>query len=192
MVFFYIKDNSYCGEKVEKAVGVLAGLRDEAAGVADADIAADGIQDTAHGDSGIQSRFQENLGGDGGRSGLAVCAGDGDGGGIILHDLAHHGAPRHNRDSEFDGPFVFRVIRFYGRCIYNKGNIVSNIFLVLSIYYLYAEAFQMSGYLALMPVGASDGKAHGVEKLCKSAHADAADSDKMNSAGLFEINFIHK
>ena len=43
-----------------------------------------------------------------------------------------------------------------------------------------------------MRVGPADGKAFVQKNLGQAAHADAADSDKMNPAGLIKINMIHR
>ena len=43
VILFHVKDNADFGIKAQKAVGVLAGLRQEIAGMADADIAVYGL-----------------------------------------------------------------------------------------------------------------------------------------------------
>ena len=64
--------------------------------------------------------------------------------------------------------------------IYHQIDVVSDIFRTLADGDACSLCFQMAGKLAGFLIGTGDGEISGQKDLCQRAHADTADTDKMN------------
>ena len=78
-----------------------------------------------------------------------------------------------------------------GSCVYNQLYTAVNILSALSVMDFYALTFKMPGDGAFVIIGSGDHKATIDENFGKSAHADSADSHKMNFDWSVEIDLIH-
>ncbi len=162
--------------------------------MADAHIAADVLQDAADGQGGIQARAQQDLAHHGGGSGLAVGAADGDGGLVMLHDLAQKLAPGEAGEEPGVGLLIFRIVRVDGggedHAVNPPG--LGHIFGPLSIEYGNPLCLQHLGGGAGGAVGAADLEARVLQQQRHAGHADAADAHEVEGRGMAEINCIHR
>ncbi len=159
MVSVNIQNNPDLREQLQEAVGVLAGLRQEGLGVTDPHIAADGRQDAAHRDGGIQVSLHQDMGEHRGGGSLAVGAGHGDGGIIIPHQLPEKLGPGKHGNIFGLHSRELRVVRMDGGGVHHHVDIVSNIRGALGIRNDGAQAGEPPGQRGLLRVGAADGKA---------------------------------
>ena len=97
MVGVHVQNDADPRAELKEAVCVLAGLREEVLGLADADVAPDRGQDAAHGDRRVEPAGEHDHGVHAGRRGLAVGAGDRDGDRVVVHDLAEKLRPGEER-----------------------------------------------------------------------------------------------
>ncbi len=191
MICIHIEDDADLREKTQETVGVLTGLRDKIAGLANPDVPADRGQDAAHGDGGVTAAFQQDVGDHGCGRGLAVGAGDGDGHLIIGHDLPQEfGAGQHG-DSIFHGTGVLRVIRVDSGCVDHQADAAAYVGGALSD--LDAGPFfgEPFGQGALFCIGAGDCETVLQQDLGQSAHADPPDADEMHVYGMVKVYLIH-
>ena len=79
----------------------------------------------------------------------------------------------------------------HGCGVNHQVHIIGNIGCRLAIHHLCSGCCQMFGQLALMGIGAAHAKSLPHQDLCKAAHADTADSDKVNGNGFLKIYLIH-
>ena len=73
----------------------------------------------------------------------------------------------------------------------HKVDVIGNVGCSLTVHHLCSGCCKMVGQLALMGVRAAHAKFLPHQDLCKAAHADTADSDKMNGNGFLKIYLIH-
>ena len=173
------------------AVCILAGLRHEAAGMADPDISADAVEDAAHRDGGIRLRRQKDLRHHGGGGGLSVGAGNGHGVLVVFHHLPQKLRPGQHGEVPADRLFIFRIVGMDGRRIYDDLNVAADIGGPLAQEDPGTVVLKMICQRAGVHVGAAHLKAPGEEHLGQAAHTDAADPDKMNSRRFLKIDLIH-
>ena len=87
MLCFHIQNDTVTGIEMQKAVGIFTCLGNKHIGGTDAKIAVNGRKNTAYRNGWVRLGLQKDLADHGGGGCLAMCAGYGDGAGVIVHDL---------------------------------------------------------------------------------------------------------
>ena len=119
-------------------------------------------------------------------------AGYGDGFLIVFHELSEKLCSGKDRQILRRCRRVLRVIRVDCRCIYNSVDIVSNVLRPLPVDDLCAVGGELIGELGFMGIGAAYCESSLQQDLSQSAHADSADSDKVNVFWFIKIDMIHR
>ena len=79
----------------------------------------------------------------------------------------------------------------HGCSVDHQVDVIGDVGCCLTVHNLRSGCCQMVSQLTLMGVRTADAKALPHQNLCQAAHADAADSNKMNSNGFLKIYLIH-
>src|SRR5699024_65613 len=145
----------------------------------------------ADADSRVHAAGKENVCQHGGGGRLAVGSGNGDGAGVVVHDLSEKSGAGHHRDALcFCGGKLF-VVFVDGSGVHNKVDVIGDVLRPLSDGDAGADAGEMSRDIGGLHVRAGDRKMAVDENLREAAHADAADADKVDVDWFLEVYFIH-
>ena len=147
--------------------------------MAHTDISTDFRQNAAYGNGRILLCFHENHGQHGSGCGLAVGTGNADGRMIIFHDLSQQFGTGEHGNTLSDCLCKFRIVRMDGSCVDNHVNARNDIGSFLSVEDRGSFGNQVIGQFAFLCVGTGYGKSLFQKDLGQTAHADAADADKM-------------
>ena len=191
MIRIHVQDNAQSGKEAEKAVGIFTGFRDKVIRMTDPDVASYGRKDASHADGGIQIRLQQDLTEHGCSGGFAMGSGYGDGKTVILHDLSQELCPGQHGKTQGNGPCVFRVVRMNGCRIDHKTGAFFNIGCALSVEDPGSFVRKSPGQRRFLTVRAGNGKSFFHKDLGESAHADPADSDKVDVNRILKLYLVH-
>ena len=159
MIRVHIQDDTDIWMECVIAVCVFTGLCNEIIGVSHADIAADRIQHTTDGDGWIGLRLQQYIGEHGGCCCLAVRSADCNAVFVVQHDLTEELRPCQHRNISAFHFYKFRIVRMNGCGIYDKINIIGDIFCFLSYENAGAQILQNLCDLRFLHIGTGYGKA---------------------------------
>ena len=120
-----------------------------------------------------------------------MSSGYSDRGIVVAHDLSEKLCPGEHWDSFFLCTGKFRVVRMDCCCIDNDINRILNVGSTLSIVESCTLAFKKGGQRAFFRVGTGDGKALLQENFGQSAHADSANTNKMDGDWFVKVYLIH-
>ena len=189
MLWVDIGDDAYLGGELQEGAVRLVGLDHHPLAPADTRIGAPVIDDAAGNHGGVEPAAFEQAGDQRCGRGLAVGAGDGDGG-AWAHQLGQHLGAADDGDAALLGGFEFRIAGLHrgrdhesGRAV-DIGRVVAN----QAADVAGAQAIEIG---AVLEVAALHGVAAGMHHLGDGAHADAADADDMHEAGLLRIGHVH-
>ena len=178
----HVGDDADGRRQPEEAAVALVGLDHHPVALAKPGIGAVGVDDAAVDHGGLEPRRIEQAGDDGGRRRLAVRAGDRDRR-VQPHDLAQHvGA------ADDGQPAAARLLQL-GIVGLDRGRDHQHLRLA-QILGLVADADRHAHAAQALHVGvlgnvrALHAVAHAVQDLGDAAHADAADADEMDGAGI--------
>ena len=118
--------------------------------------------------------------------------GYGDGFLIVFHELSEKLCSGKDRQILRRCRRVLRVIRVNSCCVYNSVDIVGNVLRPLPVDDLCAVDGELVGELGLMGIRAAYCESSLQQDLSQSAHADSADSDKVNMFWFIKIDLIHR
>ena len=121
-----------------------------------------------------------------------MSSGYGDGFLIVFHELSEKLCSGEDRQVLRRCRRVLRVIRVNSCCVYNSVDIVGNVLRPLPVDDLCAVGGELVGELGLMGIRAAYCESSLQQDLSQSAHADSADSDKVNVFWFIKIDMIHR
>jgi hypothetical protein len=104
--------------------------------------------------------------------------------GVTVHDNPKQFGPVHHRDSLFLGGYEFGVVFFHRRGIYDQIHGIGYVFRFVAYGDLYIFIYYISGDVCFAFVGTADRITAAAQNFRKSAHADAANADKMHMPGV--------
>ena len=191
MICIHVQDHADFREKAEKAVGVLTCFCDKSLRISNTDIAVDGRKDTANTDGRIAVTLKKDVGNHGSCGCFAMGTGNRNRCVVVAHDLSKKLCTCEHWKTFLSGAGEFRVVRMDGCCVYNNIYIILDIGSALSIVNHCTALLQCAGKRAGFCIGAGDPEILFKKNLCKAAHADAADSDKMNVKRFMKVYLIH-
>ena len=110
---------------------------------------------------------------------------------VIPHQLSQKLRPCQDRKAAPNRLCIFRIIRMNRRGIDDSIDIICNIFRLLAIGNPRPMALQLICQFGFMGIRSGNLKSAFQKDLRKSAHADAADPNKVNVARLVKMNVIH-
>ncbi len=119
-------------------------------------------------------------------------AADGNGSLIILHKLTQQLCPGKTGEMHFPGGGIFGIVLMDGAGENNAVDVSGNIIGSLSIKYSDASCLQHIGQRASGPVRTGHLKACVSQDFRQAAHADAADTHKVDMGGGVKIDFEHR
>ena len=143
MIFFDVQDNAVFRMEIQETVGVFAGFCQKYIGTAHADISSDGFQHTTHRDGRISFGFQQNVGNHGCCGCLSVGTADGDGSGIVVHELSQELGTGQHGDACVICSFPLGIIRMDGCRVNDQLNVLCDIGCALTDENLCAIFFQL-------------------------------------------------
>ena len=95
------------------------------------------------------------------------------------------------RDPFFHSSDIFGIVFVNRAGKYDTIDIIGNIPGTLSIKYIDPLSFQSFGEGAFGTVGTGHTEAGILQNLCETAHADTADTYKINGRGVIKVYLIH-
>ena len=110
---------------------------------------------------------------------------------VVAHDLTEQFGSVHVRDAFTDNSLEFRIVRMDCSSIDDQINIVGDVFSFLSIDDRRAMMFKFFSNRRGFHIRTGDGKTAFKKDLCQTAHADAANTHKMDFYRTVKVNFIH-
>ena len=120
-----------------------------------------------------------------------MCTGNSDRCVVIAHDLSEELGPGEHRDAFGCRTGEFRVVRMDSCRIDNDLDRFFNIRSPLTIENLGSALFKRSGKRAFLSIGTGHCEVFLQQDFRKTAHADAADTDKMDMQWFVKVYLIH-
>ena len=180
MVSINIQDNADFRKKVQETVGIFTGFCDKNAVGTHTDITVDCRKNTTYGNGRIGISSQQNVGNHGGCSRFSVRAGYGNRKLIIGHKLPKKLCTCQHRNTSSDCFGVFWIVRVNGCGVYNQIDTVFYIRSALSVENLCPGCSKPFGQIRFAAVRSGYRESAIQKDGSKTAHTNAADSDKMN------------
>ena len=191
MVCIHIQDNTDLREKAQKAVCVFAGFCDKSLRIAYADVSADSRKNTSHTDSRVTVSCKKNVRYHRCCGCFSMSSGNGNRSIIIPHDLPEKLCTCEHWKSFFLCTGKFRVVRMDSCGIYHNIYVIGNVCGTLSVIDGGSLFLQCLGKRTGFGIGTGNDKILAEKNLGQSAHADAADTDKMYMKWFVKIYLIH-
>ena len=191
MVGIHVQDHADLREEAQEAVGIFTCFCDESFRVADTDIPVDGRKDSAYTDSGATVALKKDVGNHGSCGGFSVGTGNGDRCIVVTHDLAEKFRTCEHWEPFFFCTGKFRVVRMDRCCVDNHIDIIFDIGCTLSVVDDGTTFLECTCKRTGFGIGTGDTEVFLKKDLGKAAHADAADTDKMNMKRFMKVYLIH-
>ena len=192
MILLDIQDHTDPGKEMKEAVRIFTCLRDKSLRISDADIAADRFKDAAYRDRRIQFPFQEDVRNHGCGRCLSVCSGYGDRHIVVFHELSEKFCTCQHGDLLCNSLHQFRISLVDRSRVYDTVNAGSDIPGFLPVVDMCSFGFELLRKRRFFGIRARNREAFLQQDLGEPAHADPANSDKMNMDRFLKINLIHR
>ena len=153
----------------------------------DTQVSSDRGKNSANSDGRIGFSSKKNLTDHGSCGCFAVGSGNGNGIVVVVHDLSKQFCTGEHWQSLGSGLCKFRIIRMDCGCVDNQINAGNDIFSTLSIKNLCTFGCEHAGKIGFFCIGPGNRKAFFQKNFSESAHADSANSDKVNMNGVIKF-----